>query len=63
MNRKKKSKNGPIAYYRWSPTEAELTEFEANHNKDMQSHLGKLMLNKYDAYTSDADIARIKGDI
>lgn len=63
MSRKKKNKNGPIITMEWSPTEEELTEFEANHNKDMQSHLGKLMLNKYDAYTSDADIARIKGDI
>ena len=63
MIRKKKNRNGPVTIRKWSQTANELAEMEANHIRDMQSHLGKLMLNKYDAYTSDADIARIKGAI
>lgn len=57
---KKKNKNGAILYCRWSPTEAELAEMEANHIKDMQSHIGKMMLNKYGAYVSDKLIEREK---
>jgi len=58
----RKNKNGVIAYYRWSPTEAELAEMEANHIKEMQSHIGKMMLNKYGAYVSDKILEREKRD-
>lgn len=63
MSRKAKNKNGPITIRQWSPTANELAEMEANHIRDMQSYIDKLMLNKYGAYTSDKIIEREKRDI
>ena len=63
MSRKAKNKNGPITIRQWSPTANELAEMEANHIRDMQSYIGKLMLNKYGAYASDKIIEREKRDM
>ena len=63
MSRKAKNKNGPITIRQWPPTANELAEMEANHIRDMQSYIGKLMLNKYGAYTSDKAIEREKRDM